>query len=123
MKIFGEPMKSFISNRSYQRIKNILIIGKVKGKIFDIIFSIIMAVYKTWPGLYIHKTRPRPIFFCQKLVNKIRPTSYILCNIDSFGCWTLEKYKLYNSFSGLTTNLSEGMNNLLKLLIERTAEP
>jgi hypothetical protein len=48
---------------------------------------------------------------------------YILCNIDSFGRWTLEKYKLYNSFSGLTTNLSEGMNNLLKLLIERTEVP
>lgn len=44
--------------------------------------------------------------------------NYILCNIDSFGRWTLEKYKLYNSFSGLTTNLSEGMNYLLKLLIE-----
>jgi hypothetical protein len=38
---------------------------------------------------------------------------YILCNI-----WPLDK--LYNSFSGLTTNLSEGMNNLVKLLIERT---
>jgi hypothetical protein len=66
MKIFGESMKSFISNRSYQRIKNILIIGKVRGKIFDIIFSIIMTVYKTWPGLYIHKIRPRPIFFFVK---------------------------------------------------------
>ena len=26
------------------------------------------------PGLYIHKTRPRPIFFSSKKVNKIRPS-------------------------------------------------
>jgi hypothetical protein len=33
-----------------------------------------MARPKVRPGLYIHKTRPRPIFFSQKLVNKIRPS-------------------------------------------------
>ena len=43
---------------------------------------------------------------------------YILPKIDSFGRWTLEKYKLYNRFNGLTTNVSEGFNHLLQLLIE-----
>jgi len=28
------------------------------------------AVYKTQPGLYIHKTRLRPFFFCQKKLIK-----------------------------------------------------
>ena len=28
--------------------------------------------------------------------------------IDAFGRWSLEKYGLYNPFSGLTTNMAEG---------------
>ncbi len=33
-----------------------------------------MARSKVRPGLYIHKTRPQPIFFFSKKVNKIRPS-------------------------------------------------
>jgi len=33
-----------------------------------------MARPKVRPGLYIHKTRPRPIFFLSKKVNKKRPS-------------------------------------------------
>ena len=44
--------------------------------------------------------------------------SYIGATIDSFGRWTLEKYGLYCPYSGLTTNVSEGFNNLFKSLVD-----
>lgn len=38
--------------------------------------------------------------------------------VDSFGRWTLEQYGLYCPISGLTTNVSEGFNNLFNLLLD-----
>ena len=40
---------------------------------------------------------------------------YILPDIDSFGRWTLEKYNLYNRYTGLTTNVSEGLIIILNV--------
>ncbi len=54
------------------------------------------AVYKTWPGLYIHKTRPRPIFFSLKKVNKIRP--YIFIHIFNLNDEYCNEFNLYNYY-------------------------
>ena len=45
--------------------------------------------------------------------------TFIWPDIDNFGRWTLEPFKLYNSQNGLTANCSEGSNNLFKQLIDR----
>lgn len=40
----------------------------------------------------------------------------VLPEIDYLGRWTLEPLNLYCPYSGITTNCSEGMNNLMKSL-------
>lgn len=43
-------------------------------------------------------------------------TDNIGCNIDKIARWALEKVQLYDPYSGITTNYSEGTNNLLHMV-------
>ena len=49
--------------------------------------------------------------------------TYISRDIDQIAKWTLVSLNIYNPYSGITTNTSEGMNNLFKIMVNRKDVP